>query len=253
MNYIAAINSFWDSATLNPLSTGQVSLYFALLHINNKSSWTEWFTAPNQVLSILTGLSRSGISKARNELRQRGLIDYKERGTKATAYKITIAYSTQDGVQNGVQNGIQDSSQDGVQDGVQNSSTLNKHKIKLKQEKDTNVSKEAEDKKIDSGVKVRFSPPSVEAVETYCKNSGYDVDAKSFIDFYQSKGWMVGKNPMKDWGAAVRGWASRNRKQGTAGGKTQNRFHNLDEHGYDYEKMMWDNVNQGEGEDGAGG
>lgn len=49
MNYIAIINSFWDSATTNPLSTGQVSLYFALLHICNRSNWTEWFAAPNQV------------------------------------------------------------------------------------------------------------------------------------------------------------------------------------------------------------
>ena len=79
MNYISAINSFWDTAALNPLSTGQVSLYFALLHVNNRSNWTEWFTVPNQVLSVLTGLSRSGILKARNELKQRGLIEERKR------------------------------------------------------------------------------------------------------------------------------------------------------------------------------
>lgn len=90
MNYIDLINSFWDSATTNPLSTGQVSLYFALLHVCNRSYWTEWFAAPNQVLSVLTGLSRSGILKARNELKQRGLIDFRERGTKATYYKLTM-------------------------------------------------------------------------------------------------------------------------------------------------------------------
>ena len=128
MNYIAIINSFWDSATTNPLSTGQVSLYFALLHVCNRSNWTEWFQAPNQVLSVLTGMSRSGILKARNELKQRGLIDFRERGTKTTVYCITIA----------------NSKQAGMQDGVQNSSTLYKHKQKQKQnnKKDTNVSKE---------------------------------------------------------------------------------------------------------------
>lgn len=36
MNYIAEINSFWDSTILNPLSTGQVALWFGLMHINNK-------------------------------------------------------------------------------------------------------------------------------------------------------------------------------------------------------------------------
>ena len=137
MKYIDRINSFWDYATMNPLSTGQVSLYFALLHICNRSYWTEWFQAPNQVLSILTGLSRSGILKARNELKQRNLIDFKERGTKGTLYKLldnvqddTIANSAQDSTQNGVQNSVQDSvqdstiansAQDSTQNGVQNS------------------------------------------------------------------------------------------------------------------------------------
>ncbi len=134
MNYIAIINSFWDSATTNPLSTGQVSLYFALLHVCNRSNWTEWFQAPNQVLSVLTGMSRSGILKARNELKQRGLIDFRERGTKTTVYCITIANSKQAGVQN--------SNQNSMQDGVQNSSTLYKHKQKQNNKKDTNVSKE---------------------------------------------------------------------------------------------------------------
>ena len=124
MNYIAQINAFWDSATTNPLSTGQVSLYFALLHVCNKSNWTEWFQAPNQVLSVLTGLSRSGILKARNELKQRGLIDFQEKATKATKYKVTMANSKQVSTQIGVQDGTQI----GVQDGTQISDTLYKHK-----------------------------------------------------------------------------------------------------------------------------
>lgn len=120
MSYINMINAFWDSATTNPLSTGQISLYMALLHVCNRSNWTEWFQAPNQVLCVLTGLSRSGIQKARNGLKQRCLIDFRERGTKATLYKITIANSNQDGVQNGNQRGVQNSNQKGVQ----NSGTL---------------------------------------------------------------------------------------------------------------------------------
>lgn len=122
MKYLDRINSFWDYATMNPLSTGQVSLYFALLHVCNRSYWTEWFQAPNQVLSILTGLSRSGILKARNELKQRSLIDFKERGTKGTLYKLTVLDNMQDStIANSTQDSVQDSTQNGVQDGVQNS------------------------------------------------------------------------------------------------------------------------------------
>ncbi len=159
MNYLTMINAFWDLAMTNPLSTGQVSLYFALLHVCNRSNWTEWFQAPNQVLSVLTGLSRSGILKARNELKQKGLIDFKERGTKATLYKLiianskqkstqdskqaekTIANSTQDSKQagstiaNSTQDSVQDSTQVGKQVGVQNSTPLDKQKHKQKQNK----------------------------------------------------------------------------------------------------------------------
>ncbi|MCB7320798.1 hypothetical protein [Lacrimispora sp. 210928-DFI.3.58] len=151
MNYIALINSFWDLATTNPLSTGQVSLYFALLHVCNKSNWTEWFQAPNQVLSVLTGSSRSGILKARNELKQRGLIDFRERGTKATIYRIVpIANSTQDSVQKSVQN----STQNGAQDSVQKSNTLYKQKQKQKQKSIANAipEKYAEDDGLDRAI-----------------------------------------------------------------------------------------------------
>lgn len=58
----------------------------------------------------------------------------------------------------------------------------------------------------------RFIPPSVEEVEQYCIERSNNIDAQSFIDFYESKGWMIGKNKMKDWKAAVRTWG-RSRKQ----------------------------------------
>lgn len=52
----------------------------------------------------------------------------------------------------------------------------------------------------------RFTPPSLEEVRDYCRERGNTVDPGKFIDFYESKGWMVGKNKMKDWKAAVRTW-----------------------------------------------
>ena len=52
----------------------------------------------------------------------------------------------------------------------------------------------------------RFTPPSVEEVKQYCNERKNSVDPESFVDFYSSKGWMVGKNKMKDWKAAVRTW-----------------------------------------------
>ena len=55
----------------------------------------------------------------------------------------------------------------------------------------------------------KFAPPSIEEVKAYCKERGNGVDAEHWHDFYTSKNWMVGKNKMKDWRAAVRTWERR--------------------------------------------
>ena len=52
----------------------------------------------------------------------------------------------------------------------------------------------------------RFTPPTLEEVTAYCKERGNKVDPQRFIDFYESKGWMVGRTKMKDFKAAVRNW-----------------------------------------------
>ena len=58
----------------------------------------------------------------------------------------------------------------------------------------------------------RFTPPTVDEVDAYCKERRNSVDAQKFVDFYASKGWMVGKNGMRDWKAAVRTWEKEQRQ-----------------------------------------
>jgi hypothetical protein len=52
----------------------------------------------------------------------------------------------------------------------------------------------------------RFTPPTFEEISLYCKSRNNRVDPSRFIDFYSSKGWIVGKVKMVDWKAAVRTW-----------------------------------------------
>ncbi len=66
-----------------------------------------------------------------------------------------------------------------------------------------NVKNEKEKKE---NIKRKFSPPSTADVEAYCRERRNAVDAVAFVAFYESKGWVVGKSPMKDWRAAVRTW-----------------------------------------------
>ena len=69
--------------------------------------------------------------------------------------------------------------------------------IEIEKEKD--IEKESKPPK-------RFTAPSFEDVKAYCSERKNNVDAERFIDYYTANGWKVGKNPMKDWRAAVRSW-----------------------------------------------
>ena len=75
-----------------------------------------------------------------------------------------------------------------------------------------NVNVKERDKRENKGAKAppsQFKKPTVDEVSQYIRENGYHVDPNSFVDFYTSKGWKVGKEPMKDWKACVRTWERR--------------------------------------------
>lgn len=119
MNYISEIKAFYDIVQIKQLSCGQIALWHCLMHINNKCCWEEWFSVPNITLELNTGLSRSGIDKARNVLKTLGLIDYKTNDRKATYYKLVALTKS-------VQDSGQESKQESVQDSLPDSGTLNR-------------------------------------------------------------------------------------------------------------------------------
>ena len=65
------------------------------------------------------------------------------------------------------------------------------------------------EKKADKPPRPRFVPPTVEEVRNYCYERNNNVDPERFVDYYTANGWVVGKNKMKDWKAAVRTWEKR--------------------------------------------
>lgn len=85
--------------------------------------------------------------------------------------------------------------------------------VNVKENANVNVKDKGNDKQAK-----RFTPPTPEQVKEYCVDKGYDIDCERFVDFYESKGWMVGKNKMKDWKAAVRTWTRSQRLEMTAKG-----------------------------------
>lgn len=75
------------------------------------------------------------------------------------------------------------------------------------------VKKQKETPKGEKKTASRFSAPTVDEVRAYAQEKGYSIDPEHFVDYYTSNGWRVGRNPMKDWRATVRTWASRDRAQ----------------------------------------
>jgi hypothetical protein len=76
----------------------------------------------------------------------------------------------------------------------------------------------------------KFIPPTADEVRAYCDERMNNVDADAFVDFYSAKGWMLGKNKMKDWKAAVRTWERKEqpKKESRYNDSIANRVKNVD-------------------------
>lgn len=123
-------------------------------------------------------------------------------------------------------------------------------RINIKDKRENNIKEKGE--KVEDNVfgdkspVRRFMPPTLEEVKEYITEHGYKVDAERFVDFYESKGWMVGKNKMKDWKAAVRTWNRSQRQESTANVTQRqemtakpktNRFNNFDQRDYNFSDL----------------
>ncbi|MBM4762737.1 DnaD domain protein [Bacillus sp. B15-48] len=135
MNYIKEMNAFYDWLELNELSPSAINLWYALMHINNKAGWVETFTVAESVLCVKTGLTDRTLRKVRNELKQKGRIDFTSRKGKAPIYNIISFYSTENNseLKQSSENNSADSS--GVSSALRSadssgvSSALIKHKL----------------------------------------------------------------------------------------------------------------------------
>lgn len=121
-----------------------------------------------------------------------------------------------------------------------NIGTQSKVKGKEKESKEDNII-------IDKPKTTRFAPPTLEQVKEYCLERQNNVDPEKFIDFYESKGWVVGKTKMKSWKASVRTWEKSDNKKPN---NKVDKFTNYEQRtGVDYEalanKAMQERINNG--------
>lgn len=118
--------------------------------------------------------------------------------------------------------------------------------IELEKDKDKNIMGDSNESPRKRYSRSPFHPPSVEEVKAYCDERKNTVDPEAFVDFYSSKDWMIGKNRMKDWKAAVRTWErsrteknQQTRKEAVPAWMSKpNKFHNYQQRNEDYDSLV---------------
>ena len=87
---------------------------------------------------------------------------------------------------------------------------INKDYDIQKPTKDSKVNKS----KVNDSIVKRFTKPTVEELTAYCKERNNNIDGEYFYNYYKSKGWMIGKNKMKNWKSAIATWEKRDFNKG---------------------------------------
>ena len=226
MNYITELNKFYHFCIIKKHSKSEIALLHALYMINNVEDWAVWFEADNELISRLTGgLSRESINEARNKLKQKGRIDFKEgtRNVQSAKYMIipfgsfentsaksdkTVSKQVDKKADKPVYKeigtkAVKEADED-IDEQVDTISkpNVNETKTETKQNKSIyNASQAPQTKK--------FVPPTADEVANYCLERKNGIDAEYFVDWYTSEGWKVGKESMKDWKSTVRTWEKR--------------------------------------------
>ena len=183
-NYYAIIpaNIRYDA----DLTANAKLLYGEITALCNEKGYC-WAT--NEYFANLYGVSKTSISKWISSLIQKEYI-FSETIYKDGTKEILNRYLriVKDPIEEKLNRGIEEKLKD---NNTSINNTINKKEI----------------------YKERFKKPTLEEVKEYCEERNNGIDAETFINFYESKGWMVGKNKMKDWKASVRTWEkSRNTK-----------------------------------------
>lgn len=170
--------------------------------------------------SLKWGISK--IQKTKQTLKEHGLIDIVQRRKdgKIEGWFIKVSYLVSERKADEIKINVQESNNT-QNEQVENSTCCNeetnalKEKIKcLEKEiemlKDNNIWENNNTPKTEetqkSEKKEKFKAPSVEEVQEYCIERGNNIDAQHFVDYYGARGWMLGKNRIKDWKACVRTW-----------------------------------------------
>lgn len=175
-----------ERAAEKNLPTSARQLLTALFLIDNSTYWKETFNAPNSVLQKWSGLKLEAIRMNRILLSELGFIKY-SKGDGAHAAEYSICFDDSSTVK-------------------RDSSTV---KRDIHRHKDIKTIEDIKTKERETTPKKKFQKPTLEEIQAFVNEKGYVFDPGQFFDYYESKGWLVGKSPMKNWKAACSTWNRR--------------------------------------------
>jgi hypothetical protein len=178
------------------------TVVFAIIHGFSMNGECR-FHGSRQYLAKHAKCSTDKVDKSLKKLRDLGLVDKTEiytNGVKFCEYASTVGSRYGRQVAAGSGRGV------AVEGG--GGSRCERH---------NNIDDNIDNNNIESrGNAKRFTPPTLEEVTAYCEERFNLINPRKFMDYYEANGWMVGRNKMKDWRAAVRNWEAREKEQRNA-------------------------------------
>lgn len=215
--YLRLKDNFFDSDELKILESMKdgylysnilLKLYLRSLKNDGKLVVNERIPYSADMLASVTGHQVGTIKQALSVFKDLGLIDVLDNGA---IYMLDI--------QNFIGKGSSEADRKreyrqrietdrtNVQTNLRQISDKSTSEIEIELEKDIEIEKEIHSSaKSTTTKRKRFEKPSISDIKQYCMERNNNVNAEQFFDYYESNGWKVGKNSMKDWKAAVRTW-----------------------------------------------
>lgn len=205
MEYIKEINMFFDWLESNPMKSSSIVLWFALMNTANKARWPMDFSVAISTLRSKTGCTKDQIYAARNQLQQKGRISFRQRpGNQSAVYQL-IPFVSEIETQSTTQTTTQIKNYEFVSEIATQSATQTPTQSATQTPNIIRLDKTRLD-----NLESAYAPPTIDEITAYCLEHGYRaVNPQLFFDYYEANGWRIGKNPMKDWRAAVRTWERR--------------------------------------------
>lgn len=214
--YLRLKDNFFDSDELKILESMKdgylysnilLKLYLRSLKNDGKLVVNDRIPYNAEMLASVTGHQIGTVKQALSIFKDLGLIDVLENGA---IYMLDI--------QNFIGKGSSEADRKreyrqrietdrtNVQTNLRQISEKSPPEIEIELEKEIKIEKEIDSSASTTTKRKRFEKPSISDIKQYCIERNNNVNAEHFFDYYESNGWKVGKNSMKDWKAAVRTW-----------------------------------------------